>query len=96
MSALLDVRGLSVTFNTRAGPFKAVDDIDVVVEADEVLAIVGESGSGKSVAMLAIMGLLPWVASVSAERMVFDGRDLKTLTAKQRRDLVGRDIAMVF
>jgi dipeptide transport system ATP-binding protein len=96
MSALLDVRGLSVTFNTRAGPFKAVDDIDVVVEADEVLAIVGESGSGKSVAMLAIMGLLPWVASVSAERMVFDGRDLKTLTAKQRRDLVGCDIAMVF
>ena len=96
MSALLDVRGLSVTFATRSGPFKAVDDIDVVVEPDEVLAIVGESGSGKSVAMLAIMGLLPWVATVRAERMVFAGRDLKTLTPKQRRDLVGRDIAMVF
>jgi len=73
-----------------------VDDIDVVVEPDEVLAIVGESGSGKSVAMLAIMGLLPWVASVSAERMVFDGRDLKALSPRQRRDIVGRDIAMVF
>jgi len=96
MTALLDVRGLSVTFNTRAGPFKAVDDIDVVVEPDEVLAIVGESGSGKSVAMLAIMGLLPWVASVSAERMVFDGRDLMGLSPRQRRDIVGRDMAMVF
>jgi len=96
VTALLDVRGLSVTFATRAGPFKAVDDIDVVVEADEVLAIVGESGSGKSVAMLAIMGLLPWVASVRAERMVFDGRELTGLTPAQRRDLIGRDIAMVF
>jgi len=96
MSALLDVRGLSVTFATRSGPFKAVDDIDVVVEPDEVLAIVGESGSGKSVAMLAIMGLLPWVASVRAERMTFAGRDLMSLTPRQRRDLVGRDIAMVF
>jgi dipeptide transport system ATP-binding protein len=96
MSTLLDVRGLSVTFATRSGPFKAVDDIDVVVEPDEVLAIVGESGSGKSVAMLAIMGLLPWVASVSAERMTFAGRDLMRLTPRQRRDLVGREIAMVF
>jgi len=95
-AALLDVRGLSVTFATRSGPFKAVDDIDVVVEPDEVLAIVGESGSGKSVAMLAIMGLLPWVATVTADRMVFDGRDLKALTPKQRREFVGRDIAMVF
>ena len=93
---LLDVRGLSVAFNTRAGLFKAVDDIDIVVEPNEVLAIVGESGSGKSVAMLAIMGLLPWVAKVTAERIVFDGRDLQALTPRQRRDIIGRDIAMVF
>src|ERR1044071_1375046 len=96
MSALLDVRGLTVTFAPRNGPFKAGDDIDVVVEPDEVLAIVGESGSGKSGALLAIMGLLPWVATVTAERMVCDGRDLKTLTPKQRREFIGRDIAMVF
>jgi len=93
---LLEVRGLSVAFNTRAGLFQAVDGIDIVVERDEVLAIVGESGSGKSVAMLAVMGLLPWVAKVSAQRMVFDGRDLNALTPKQRRAIVGRDIAIVF
>ena len=93
---LLDIRGLTVRFATRQGAFTAVDGIDVSVERDEVLAIVGESGSGKSVAMLAIMGLLPWTAQVSAERMQFDGCDLATLTPRQRRAIVGRDIAMVF
>jgi len=96
MSGLLDVEGLSVTFATRAGPFTAVDDIDIAVDRNEVVAIVGESGSGKSVAMLAVMGLLPWTAKVLARRMAFDGQDLMTLTPRARRDLVGRDLAMVF
>ena len=56
---LLEIRNLSVSFATRHGAFKAVDGVDLTVERDEVLAIVGESGSGKSVAMLAVMGLLP-------------------------------------
>jgi dipeptide transport system ATP-binding protein len=94
--SLLDIRGLTVRFATRHGAFTAVDGIDIAVERDEVLAIVGESGSGKSVAMLAIMGLLPWTASVSAERMLFGGQDLAALSPRQRRALVGRDIAMVF
>src|SRR5437773_10091493 len=93
---LLEIRGLRVSFATRGGEFVAVDGIDLNVAANEVLAIVGESGSGKSVAMLAIMGLLPWTATVSAERMHFDGQDLLAMTPKQRRTLVGRDVAMVF
>ncbi len=93
---LLDVRGLTVRFATRGGAFTAVDGVDLQVEADEVLAIVGESGSGKSVAMLAVMGLLPWTATVTAERLAFDGQDLRALSPKQRRALIGRDIAMVF
>ncbi len=93
---LLDIRGLTVRFATRRGAFTAVDGVDIVVDANEVLAIVGESGSGKSVAMLAVMGLLPWTATVSAERMHFDGRDLRTLSRRERRQLIGRDIAMVF
>lgn len=88
MSApLLDIRGLSVSFATRRGPFQAVDGVDLSVAPNELLAIVGESGSGKSVAMLAIMGLLPWTATVTAEHMVFDGQDLLTLTPRQRRGL---------
>ncbi|MBI5256183.1 MAG: ABC transporter ATP-binding protein [Burkholderiales bacterium] len=96
MTSLLDIQGLTVRFATRGGAFTAVDGVDISVEPNEVLAIVGESGSGKSVAMLAIMGLLPWTATVTAERLAFDGRDLTTLTPKQRRQLIGRDIAMVF
>ncbi|WP_395699128.1 ATP-binding cassette domain-containing protein, partial [Aquabacterium sp.] len=97
MSApLLDIQGLTVRFATRGGAFTAVDGVDIRVERDEVLAIVGESGSGKSVAMLAIMGLLPWTATVTAERLAFDGQDLRGLTPRQRRQLIGRDIAMVF
>ena len=65
--ALLDIRNLSVSFATRGGPFKAVDGVDLTVEQDEVVAIVGEIGSGKSVAMLAVMGLLPWTATVTAD-----------------------------
>lgn len=57
--ALLTIRNLSVSFATRGGAFRAVDGIDLDVSPDEVVAIVGESGSGKSVAMLALMGLLP-------------------------------------
>ena len=73
---LLEVRNLTVSFATRHGAFTAVDGVDVTVERDEVLAIVGESGSGKSVAMLAVMGLLPFTARVSADRMAFDGARL--------------------
>ena len=94
--SLLDVRNLRVSFNTRGGEFVAVDGIDVQVDGDEVLAIVGESGSGKSVAMLALMGLLPWTATVTADRMLFDGQDLARITPRQRRQIVGRDVAMIF
>ncbi len=94
--SLLDIRNLTVRFGTRHGAFTAVEGVDIAVERDEVLAIVGESGSGKSVAMLAIMGLLPWTATVTADRMVFDGTDLRTVSARARRKLVGRDIAMIF
>ena len=93
---LLDIRNLRVAFDTAAGPFLAVDGIDVQVSAREVLAIVGESGSGKSVSMLAVMGLLPDSAPVTADAMIFDGRDLLAMTPAERRTIIGRDIAMSF
>jgi dipeptide transport system ATP-binding protein len=93
---LLEVRGLRVTFAVRGGEFAAVDGIDLTVHPNETLAIVGESGSGKSVAMLALMGLLPWTARVEAQHMAFDGHDLRTLRPRQRRAIVGRDMAMIF
>ena len=93
---LLEVRNLSVSFATRNGAFKAVDGIDLTVDANEVVAIVGESGSGKSVAMLAVMGLLPPTATITAEAMAFEGADLLRMSAPARRKIAGKDIAMIF
>ncbi|MBK8082577.1 MAG: ABC transporter ATP-binding protein [Devosia sp.] len=93
---LLEVRNLTVSFDTSVGLFHAVKGIDLHVDAREVLAIVGESGSGKSVAMLSVMGLLPATATVTADSMEFDGRDLLTMSAAQRRKIIGRDVAMIF
>jgi dipeptide transport system ATP-binding protein len=93
---LLSIRNLSVDFATASGQFRAVDGVDQDVNDSEILAIVGESGSGKSVSMLAVMGLLPWTATVTADELTFNGQDLLTMDPKARRKIVGKDLAMIF
>jgi dipeptide transport system ATP-binding protein len=93
---LLEIKNLTVSFDTSVGLFKAVEGIDLHVDSREVLAIVGESGSGKSVEMLALMGLLPPSATVTADRMMFDGKDMLTMSRADKRKIVGKDIAMIF
>ena len=94
--ALLEISNLTVDFATYTGSLRAVDGINLSVDEREILAIVGESGSGKSVAMLALMGLLPWTAKVSADSMLFDSQDLLSMNDKQRRKIIGKDISMIF
>lgn len=94
--ALLEIKNLTVSFDTSTGEFKAVDGIDITVDKGEVLAIVGESGSGKSVGMLAVMGLLPKTATVTADIMRFDGQDMLSMSDRERRKIIGRDISMIF
>ena len=84
--ALLEIENLTVEFATAHGAFRAVDDVSISVDTGDVLAIVGESGSGKSVSMLAVMGLLPWTANVTAKRLAFEGRDLLGMAAGERRE----------
>jgi dipeptide transport system ATP-binding protein len=93
---LLELENLTVTFDTSSGPFKAVDGVSLTVDAGEILSIVGESGSGKSVSMLALMGLLPWTAKIEADVMRFEGNDLVGMSARDRRRIIGKDIAMIF
>ena len=83
--ALLEISNLVVEFSTSSGPFRAVDGISLNVDTRQVLAIVGESGSGKSVAMMAVMGLLPFNAKVTADKMLFEGRNILALTPAQRQ-----------
>jgi dipeptide transport system ATP-binding protein len=94
--ALLSIKNLTVEFKTSRGFFRAVDRVSFEVNTGEVLSIVGESGSGKSVAMLAVMGLLPWTAQVTADAMDFEGRNLLRLSPNERRALNGKDMAMIF
>jgi dipeptide transport system ATP-binding protein len=94
--ALLEIENLVVEFQTASGMFRAVDGVSMKVHEREVLAIVGESGSGKSVSMLAVMGLLPWTAKVTADKMTFNGRDLLGISDSDRRKIVGKDMAMIF
>lgn len=82
--SLLKIKNLTVKFATATGAFTAVDGIDVSVDKHEVLAIVGESGSGKSVSMLAVMGLLPDTATITADEMTFDGKNLLNMRISMR------------
>lgn len=94
--SLLEIRNLSVEFGPLDRPFAAVQGLDLDVARGELLGVVGESGSGKSVSMLAVMGLIEAPGRVKADVLRFDGQDLLALQPKQRREIVGRDMAMIF
>ena len=95
--ALLEVHNLAVSFVTRNGTNKAVDDISFTVELGKITAIIGESGSGKSVACYSLLGLVPMPPGrIDGGRALFDGRDLLQLGESELRKIRGRDIAMIF
>src|SRR6478736_6767954 len=94
--ALLDIEALHVEFGDDRAPQIAVDGVDLSIDAGELLGCVGESGSGKSVTALAVMGLVDFPGRVRAKKMSFAGRDLLRLSERERRALVGKDIAMIF
>ncbi|MEQ8148112.1 dipeptide/oligopeptide/nickel ABC transporter permease/ATP-binding protein [Streptomyces sp. OP7] len=92
---LLVVRDLSIRFPDRYGDIPVVDGISFTVREGETLGLVGESGCGKSITSLAIMGLLARNAEASGE-ILYRGRDLLKLSPKERRALMGPEIAMVY
>ncbi|MFD8569327.1 dipeptide/oligopeptide/nickel ABC transporter permease/ATP-binding protein [Streptomyces sp. NPDC059639] len=92
---LLVVRDLAIRFPDRYGDTRVVDGISFTVREGETLGLVGESGCGKSITSLAVMGLLARNAEVEGE-IRYRGRDLLTLSAKERRALMGPEIAMVY
>lgn len=94
--AILEVDDVTVAFKGLRGPVEVLRDISFRVEPGEVLALVGESGSGKSVTALAIMGLLGNTGTVTRGSIRFEGTHLSTLSPARRRDIRGRDMAMIF
>ncbi len=94
MTTMLTVENLRVRYPTRTGIIEAVRGVSFTL-GRERLGIVGESGSGKSQTGRAIMGLTPPHALVSADRLNFSGIDLLSVSARERRSLRGKRIAMV-
>ncbi|MBD2895914.1 Vitamin B12 import ATP-binding protein BtuD [Actinomadura sp. RB99] len=92
---LLRVEDLAIGFPDRYGDVDVVDRVSLDVRPGEVVGLVGESGCGKSLTSLAIMGLEPRGARIGG-RLLFDGRDLRALPARERRALLGHDMAMVY
>jgi oligopeptide/dipeptide ABC transporter ATP-binding protein len=99
MSALLEVRGLSVELPTAAGWVRPVNEVSLRIAAGESLGLVGESGSGKTMLSLALMGLLPPGARVSGEASLAteaSPKNLTKLSEREWRNVRGGEIAMVF
>ncbi|WP_037585193.1 ABC transporter ATP-binding protein [Stenoxybacter acetivorans] len=93
---LLEIDNLSVTFGKGHRAFRAVDKVSLSLKKSEVLAVVGESGSGKSVTMMALMGLLPDSAAITADKLMFGGQDLQALSTRAKRQIIGKDVSMIF
>ena len=94
--ALLDIRGLRVSYVTRAGELPVIPGLDLSLRAGEALGLVGESGCGKSTVALSIVRYLGRSGRITGGQILFEGRDLVTLGEDQLRAVRGRRIAMVY
>jgi len=93
--ALLEIKNLSTVFDTEIGQAKAVDDLSLRLEKGQVLGIVGESGCGKSITALSILRLVPPPGSIVGGQIIFDGRDLLTVSEAEMRKVRGNRIALI-
>ncbi|RIV38585.1 ABC transporter ATP-binding protein [Micromonospora radicis] len=94
---LLELRDLHIEFRTGEGVAEVINGVSYHLDPGETLAVLGESGSGKSVTAQAIMGILDSPpAHVTSGQIRYQGRDLLTLPEEQRRQVRGKEIAMIF
>lgn len=96
VNKLLEVENLCVSFKTRKGLVRAVNNLSFSIDQGQVLGIVGESGSGKSVSMGAVMGLIKDENAEITGKVLFEGVDLLKKSDDELRAIRGKDIAMVF
>jgi len=93
---LLDIRDLTVEFQTRRGIVKAVQHVDLTIAKGETIGIVGESGSGKSVTSYAVMRILDRAGRIADGSVMFTNIDVRQASEDDMRGLRGREISMIF
>ncbi len=93
---LLDIRNLTIELDTPHGRVKALERVSLTINPGELHGLVGESGSGRSLLARAILGVPGHNWTITADRMMWDGQNLMEMSTKQRRNLMGSEIAMIF
>jgi len=96
MAPLLNIRNLQTFFFTPAGLVKAINGIDLQIEAGETLALVGESGCGKSLTALSLLRLVPEPGRIVGGEISFAGQDLLHMPLPEMRRVRGNRIGMIF
>lgn len=96
MSHLLEVKNMSVTFALRFGDLTAINDISFTLDKGERFGLVGESGAGKSVTGFAIINLISKPGYIAGGKVIFENRELNTLTVEEMRSIRGNRISMIF
>lgn len=96
MQNLVEVKNLETTFMTKAGPFKAVNNISFEIPQGKTLGIVGESGCGKSVTSYSLMRLIQAPGKVTGGQVLLNGRDILKLSEEKMEEVRGGEMAMIF
>jgi len=94
--ALLELQDLHTFFSTKRGIVKAVNGVSYHVDEGKTLGVVGESGSGKSVSAMSILKLLDGNGYIDSGKIIFDGRDLSEVSAKDMCKVRGNEISVIF
>jgi peptide/nickel transport system ATP-binding protein len=93
---LFEVQGLTIEYQTNAGDFRAVEDLEFQLAPGRSVGLVGESGCGKTTAMMGVMRLLPEAGRIVNGVVTFEGTDLMQLTPKEMQEYRWRNISMIF
>lgn len=96
MKPLLEVKNLSIDFNTRHGRIPAIQDISFHINPGEILGVVGESGAGKSLTGMAVIGLLESPSEISGGQILLEGNRIDNLPYEDLRRIRGRQIGAIF
>lgn len=96
METVLEIKNLSVSFDTKRGEVQAVRDVSFSVKKGEILAIVGESGCGKTVMSQSVLKLLPRNSKIKNGQILVEGTDITNYKEKEMRALRGTTLSMVF